>query len=144
MNLWVGWGKGVWGSVPGAAVSDKREVAVKRLLSAGQSARFVRKQKYFKGSPSEFGDYVDFVEVRLRADEREYYLILEYLEGMPGASLRERIKHSESGLEVTEALRLFMGIWIAWSICTTTGLSIVTSSPANLYAPSTIRKSQDL
>ena len=85
------------------------------------------------------------MEVRLRADEREYYLILEYLEGMPGASLRERIKHSESGLEVTEALRLFMGYVNSLEHLHHNGMIHRDIKPGNLYAPEhNPQKAEDL
>ena len=134
----VDWlGKGGFGEVFRARrVSDKHEVAVKRLFSSGQLARFVREAKILQGAAyPNLVDYVDFVEVRLRADEREYYLILEYLEGMPGASLRERIKHSESGLEVTEALRLFMGYLDCLEHLHHNGIIHRDIKPGNLYAP---------
>ena len=75
------------------------------------------------------------MEVRLRADEREYYLILEYLEGMPGASLRERIKNSASGLEAAEALRLFMGYLDCLEHLHRNGIIHRDIKPGNLYAP---------
>ena len=130
-------GKGGYGEVFRARrVSDKREVAVKRLFSAGQSARFVREAKILQNAAHpNLTEYVDFVEVRLRVDEREYYLILEYLEGMPGASLRDRIKSSESGLDATEALRLFMGYLDCLEHLHRNGIIHRDIKPGNLYAP---------
>ena len=130
-------GKGGFGEVFRARrVSDRREVAVKRLFSPGQSGRFVREAKILQSAAHpNLVNYVDFVEVHLRADEREYYLILEYLEGMPGASLRERIKNSSSGLEAAEALRLFMGYLDCLEHLHQNGIIHRDIKPGNLYAP---------
>jgi serine/threonine protein kinase len=130
-------GKGAFGEVFRARrVSDGCEVAVKRLFSPGQSARFVREAKILQGAAHpNLTEYIDFVEVHLRVDEREYYLILEYLEGMPGASLRERIDNSESGLDATEALRLFMGYLDCLEHLHRKGIIHRDIKPGNLYAP---------
>jgi serine/threonine protein kinase len=130
-------GKGGFGEVFRARrLSDKREVAVKRLFSSAQSVRFVREAKILRGATHpNLTEYIDFVEVRMRGDEREYYLILEYLEGMPGASLRERIKNSESGLDATEALRLFGSYLDCLEHLHRNGIIHRDIKPGNLYAP---------
>jgi hypothetical protein len=130
-------GKGGFGEVFRARrVSDGRDVAVKRLFSSGQSARFVREAKILRNAAHpNLTEYVDFVEVRLREDEREYYLILEYLEGMPGASLRDRIKASESGLDVKEALRIFISYLSCLEHLHQNGIIHRDIKPGNLYAP---------
>jgi serine/threonine protein kinase len=130
-------GKGGFGEVYRARrASDGREVAIKRLFSTGQSARFVREAKILREkSHPNLTEYVDFVEVSAGVDEREYYLILEYLEGMPGASLRDRIKASESGLDPGEALQLFISYLACLEHLHRNGIIHRDIKPGNLYAP---------
>jgi hypothetical protein len=78
---------------------------------------------------------VDFVEVRLPGDEREFYLVLEYLEGMPGASLRDRIKKSDSGLNPEEVLQLFVRYLDCLDHLHRNGIIHRDIKPGNLYAP---------
>ena len=130
-------GKGGFGEVFRARrVSDRRDVAVKRLFSTGQSARFVREAKILRNAAHpNLTEYVDFVEVRLRDDEREYYLILEYLPGMPDAGLRDRIRNSDNGLDPTEALQLFVRYLDCLEHLHKNGIIHRDIKPGNLYAP---------
>ncbi|HEY5043898.1 MAG TPA: protein kinase [Verrucomicrobiae bacterium] len=130
-------GKGGFGEVFRARrTSDHREVAVKRLFSSGQSSRFVREAKILRNAAHpNLTEYVDFVEVRLRDDEREYYLILEYLPGMPGAGLRDRVRSSESGLDPTEALQIFVRYLDCLAHLHKNGIIHRDIKPGNLYAP---------
>jgi serine/threonine protein kinase len=130
-------GKGGFGEVFRARrVSDRRDVAIKRLFSTGQSARFVREAKILRAAAHpNLTEYVDFIEVRVREDEKEYYLILEYLEGMPDAGLRDRIKNSENGLDPTEALQLFVRYLDCLEHLHKNGIIHRDIKPGNLYAP---------
>ena len=130
-------GKGGFGEVfRGRRASDGREVAVKRLFSTGQSARFVREAKILRDAAHpNLTEYVDFIEVRVREDEKEYYLILEYLEGMPDTGLKDRIKNSENGLDPTEALQLFIRYLDCLEHLHKNGIIHRDIKPGNLYAP---------
>jgi serine/threonine protein kinase/tetratricopeptide (TPR) repeat protein len=130
-------GKGGFGEVYRARrVSDGRDVAVKRLFSSGQSSRFVREAKILRDAAHpHLTEYVDFVEVKLRDDEREYYLILEYLEGMPGAGLRDRIRETDSGLDPVEACQLFVCYLDCLDHLHKNGIIHRDIKPGNLYAP---------
>ena len=130
-------GKGGFGEVFRARrVSDRRDVAVKRLFSTGQSARFVREAKILRNAAHpHLTEYVDFIEVRVRDDEKEYYLILEYLPGMPDAGLRDRIKNSEDGLDPTEALQIFACYLDCLEHLHKNGIIHRDIKPGNLYAP---------
>ena len=130
-------GKGGFGEVFRAIrASDRREVAVKRLFSSGQSARFVREAKILRNAKHpNLTEYIDFVEVRLGGEDREYYLILEYLKGMPAAGLRDRIKDSESGMDPTETLRIFLSYLSCLEHLHRNGIIHRDIKPGNLYAP---------
>ena len=130
-------GKGGFGEVYRARrTSDGRDVAVKRLFSAGQSSRFVREAKILRNAAHpHLTEYVDFIEVKLRDDEREYYLVLEYLDGMPGASLRDRIRETDSGMDPIEASQLFICYLDCLEHLHKNGIIHRDIKPGNLYAP---------
>ncbi|HTR42296.1 MAG TPA: protein kinase [Pseudomonadales bacterium] len=130
-------GKGGFGEVYRARrSSDGKDVAVKRLFSAGQSSRFVREAKILRNAAHpNLTEYVDFIEVKLRDDEREYYLVLEYLDGMPGASLRDRIRETENGLDPVEASQLFVCYLDCLDHLHKNGIIHRDIKPGNLYAP---------
>jgi serine/threonine protein kinase/tetratricopeptide (TPR) repeat protein len=130
-------GKGGFGEVYRARrTSDGKDVAVKRLFSAGQSSRFVREAKILRNAAHpNLTEYVDFVEVKLRDDEREYYLVLEYLDGMPGASLRDRIRATDNGLDPIESSQLFVCYLDCLEHLHKNGIIHRDIKPGNLYAP---------
>ncbi|MDR3457436.1 MAG: protein kinase [Verrucomicrobiae bacterium] len=130
-------GKGGFGEVFRAVrLRDGREVAIKRLFSAGQSSRFVREAKILRNAAHpNLTEYVDFVEVRQRDDEHEYYLVLEYLDGMPYASLRDRIKNSPNGMDAMEVMELFIAYLDCLEHLHQNGIIHRDIKPGNLYAP---------
>ncbi len=130
-------GKGGFGEVYKARqLSNGREVAVKRLFNIGHSSRFVREAKILRNAAHPgLTEYIDFFETCSREDEREYYLILEYLEGMPGASLRNRIKNSDSGLDLVQTLKLFICYLDCLEHLHKNGIIHRDIKPGNLYAP---------
>lgn len=137
---WIG--RGGFGEVYRAKrLSDGFPVAVKRLLSDDHSPdRFIREARLL----SEFRHphivaYVDFIESKRTDDRRDYYLVLEYLEGMPEWSLRGRVKKAPQGLPLEEVLALFDGYLKALDylhVGNGQGQIIHRDiKPANLYAP---------
>ena len=130
-------GKGGFGEVFKAKRQrDGRLVAIKRLFGAEQSARFVREAKILReAAHPNLTEYVDFVEAKVREDEREFYLILEFLEGMPGAGLRERVKTTVSGLEPVETLQIFARFLDCLDHLHRNGIIHRDLKPGNLYAP---------
>jgi serine/threonine protein kinase len=106
-------GQGGFGQVfYGRRLSDGHEVAIKELVAGQHARRFVREAKILQKAPhAHLVQYLDFVEVQAThiGDDAKYFLVLEYLEGMPSASLRERIKKADAELEPREVLALFCG-----------------------------------
>jgi len=135
---WIG--RGGFGEVYRAKrLSDGAPVAVKRLLSDDHAPdRFIREARLLREfrHPHIVG-YVDFIESKRSDGRRDYYLVLEYLEGMPGWSLRNRIKKSPAGLPLDEALALFDGYLQALEYLHGRQPQIVHRDikPGNLYAP---------
>jgi len=116
--------------------SDKRDVAIKRLFGVGDSMRFLREAKILRSAKHpNLTEYLDFIEVSLSENEREFYLVLEYLEGMPGASLRDRIKNSENGLDPIETLQIFERYLDCLEHLHKNGIIHRDLKPGNLYAP---------
>ena len=110
-------------------------VAIKYLYSNGQDARFKREQKILKEYPHRYlTRYLDFIEEPVRGDECKLYLVMEYLEGMPGASLRDRIKQSDGGLDPVEAMHLFVGYLDALEPLHQHEIIHRDIKPGNLYA----------
>ena len=130
-------GKGGFGEVFRARrLRDQRSVAIKRLFGGDKTARFVREAKILReAAHPNLTEYVDFVEAKVRGDEREYYLVLEFLEGMPGAGLRERIKSSSGGLDPVETLQLFARYLDCLDHLHRNGIIHRDLKPGNLYAP---------
>ncbi|HEY8240374.1 MAG TPA: protein kinase, partial [Kiritimatiellia bacterium] len=80
--------------------------------------------------------YIDFFVIKTPTQEEQYYLVLEYLEGMPAFSLRYRIK-KEGRLEVEEAIPLFVNFLDALGFLHEGKKPIIHRDikPTNLYAP---------
>jgi serine/threonine protein kinase len=91
-------------------LSDGRQLVIKRLFDDSYSPRLAREARILRGARHpNLVEYVDFIEVRLREDEQEHYLVLELLEGIPEASLRNFIQNPDSDLDPLVVLRLFLG-----------------------------------
>lgn len=87
--------------------TDGQDVAIKRVSARNQSDRFRREARILGENPHEhIVDYIDFLEIKEWGGD-EYCLILELLEGMPGATLRNRIRNSDGGLPVEEVVVAF-------------------------------------
>ena len=89
-------GKGGFGEVFKARdLSTGALVAVKRLFNMSSAARFEREAKTLKLLQDQDRCFVRFVDFFVRAgsgvSDREAFLVMEYLDGMPGNSLREAI-----------------------------------------------------
>lgn len=136
MTDWLG--RGGFGEVYlGRRIRDNLPVAIKRLHSAQYSDRFIREARIVQKYPHDaLVKYVDFVEVGAAGGQRQCFLIMEYLEGMPRFSLRNRLL--ETGrLPAREAVELFIRYLSALQFLHENERPIIHRDikPANLYAP---------
>ena len=131
-------GRGGFGEVFKARrVSDGLLVAVKYLFSEKQSDRFLKEAKILQQYPHpNLVKYVDFMVLEGTGGEKQYFLVMEFLEGMPGWTLRHRIKN-EGGLDVAEAVPLFGNYLGALQFLHNSARPIIHRDikPGNLYAP---------
>jgi serine/threonine protein kinase len=131
-------GRGGFGEVFKARkLSDGSLVAVKHLFAEKQSDRFIKEAKILQQYPHpNLCKYVDFMVVEGTGGEKQYFLILEFLEGMPGWTLRTRLKN-EGRLDSAEAIPLFIGYLAALQFLHENSRPIIHRDikPGNLYAP---------
>ena len=131
-------GRGGFGEVFKARrVSDGLLVAVKYLFSEKQSDRFLKEAKILQQYPHpNLVKYVDFMVLEGTGGEKQYFLVMEFLEGMPGWTLRHRIKN-EGALDVGEAVPLFGNYLGALQFLHGSARPIIHRDikPGNLYAP---------
>ncbi len=130
-------GKGGFGEVHSALRHrDGRKLAVKRLFSDRQPRRFLKEARLL----SEFRhdhivEYVDFVDTQDPPGQHHYFLVTEFLEGMPGFSLKTRISRSHDGLDTAEACELFSHYLESLEYLHARDIIHRDIKPANLYAP---------
>ena len=131
-------GRGGFGEVFKARrVSDGLLVAVKYLFAEKQSDRFLKEAKILHQYPHpNLVKYVDFMVLKGTGGEKQYFLIMEFLEGMPGWTLRHRIKN-EGGLDVAEVVTIFSNYLAALQFLHNSARPIIHRDikPGNLYAP---------
>ena len=131
-------GKGGFGEVFKAKrVEDGKFFAVKHMFPSLDPERFRREARLLQKYPHpNMVAYEGFVKID-RLDGAEYYLVLEFLEGMPAWGLRGRIK-KEGALDVTEVVHLFCSYLTALDFLHTVHRKPILHrdvTPANLYAP---------
>jgi serine/threonine protein kinase len=118
--------------------SDGATVAIKRLFANRSLDRFIKEAEMLSLHPHpNVVQYHDFFETKSSSGRTDSFLVMEYLTGMPGWSLRERIKEHPDGLPVDEMLETF-GCYLAtlaYLYCHEHSVVHRDIKPANLYAP---------
>lgn len=101
-------GKGGFGEVFKAR-SEGRTFAIKHLLKSDYASRFFREAKIMSElDDSCFVRFFDFFVIE-RAGVREAFLVMDFLPGMPGSSLRDAIQNSAGcGLDFQSVFKAFV------------------------------------
>jgi len=133
-------GKGGFGEVfKTRRVSDGEIFAVKHLFAGHDPARFVREARLLQEhAHASIVRYEDFVRLE-RLGGEDLYLIIEFMDGMPEWSLRNRLRE-EGALDLAEMRRLFADYLDALHFLHTAHEKPIVHrdiTPANLYAPPT-------
>ena len=130
-------GKGGFGEVFKARVKETgRSVAVKHLLKAEYAKRFEREAKLMSKLDNPcFVRLVDFFYAAGK-DGNEAFLVMDFLDGMPGSSLRDAIKEAKGcGMPPAEVLRAFSRYAHGLSLMHLRGIYHRDIKPSNLYYP---------
>ena len=110
--------------------------AVKYLHSDVQPERFKREARALRrSSHRHIVRYIDFAQTEEVGGAQHSFIIMEFLEGMPGWSLRNRLYSAPAGLPVEEALRIFSYYLDALQHLHSKRIIHRDIKPANLYAP---------
>jgi serine/threonine protein kinase len=129
-------GRGGYGEVFKARrLSDGLLVAIKHLLKAENSARFDREAGLIQGfSDSRFVKFIDYFTIE-QVDGLHSFLIMEYLPGMPGGSIRDRLRVTKQGLPFNETIIGFIRFADGLHILHQNKVYHRDIKPSNLYLP---------
>ena len=129
-------GKGGFGEVFKARLrSTKQTVAVKHLLNSDYADRFYREAKIMAQLDDPcFVKFIDFMVVD-KAGNKDAFLVMDFLPGMPGNSLKDAIKRSEGGLPARDVLVAFARYARGLRVLHSRGIYHRDIKPANLYYP---------
>lgn len=128
-------GRGGFGEVFRGRLADGQDVAVKRLIYARAERRFLQEAKVMQLLTSpRIVRYIDLIYPEVSGDG-SYYLVMELLDGMPGALLRNRIRAARSGMPIPEALEVFANYLLGLERMHDCNIVHRDIKPANLYAP---------
>lgn len=130
-------GKGGFGEVYKARHCESgREVAIKRLLTMDYASRFYREARIMQQLRDDcFVHFFDFF-VRGSGIASEAFLVMDYLDGMPGNSLRDAIKASKAGgLPQRDVFVAFSRYAHGLAVMHRKGLFHRDIKPSNLYYP---------
>ena len=130
-------GKGGFGEVFKARISGTgRLVAIKHLLKSDYGDRFRRESRIMQRFREPcFTQFIDYFETGA-AGTREAFLVMEFLPGMPGSSLRDAIKrHRNMPLPGSDVLKAFRRYAHGLSVMHKQGVFHRDIKPANLYYP---------
>ena len=130
-------GKGGFGEVFKARLrGTDRLVAVKHLLKAAYAERFYREAKIMKKLKDPcFVRLVDFFTMDI-GSSKEAFLVMAFLDGMPGSSLRDAIRGSNgSGLDAHDVFTAFERYAHGLGVMHASGIFHRDIKPSNLYYP---------
>lgn len=130
-------GKGGFGEVFKARIKQTGQiVAVKHLLKDEYAERFRREAKIMKKLASPyFVRFVDFFEQEISGN-RESFLAMAFLDGMPGSSLRDAIKRGDGvPLDAKSVLLAFGRYARGLHAMHNSGIFHRDIKPSNLYYP---------
>lgn len=130
-------GKGGFGEVFKARLRQTGQlVAVKHLLKANYAERFYREAKIMKKLHDPcFVQFVDFFMMDA-GNSREAFLVMAFLEGMPGSSLRDAIKSAgEEGIPRKDLFVAFERYARGLQVMHAEGIFHRDIKPSNLYFP---------
>ena len=130
-------GKGGFGEVFKARLKGSNQlVAIKHLLRAAYAQRFYREAKIMARLHDPcFVRFIDFFVVD-HAGSREAFLVMDFLSGMPGSSLRDAIKRAGgAALPFRETLLAFARFAHGLSVLHARGIFHRDIKPSNLYYP---------
>ncbi len=132
-------GRGGFGEVfKGRQASDGKLVAVKHLFADRQASRFIKEAQLLqKYNHPDIVNYIDFIEIEGLGADKEFFLIMEHLAGMPGSALNNRIRKAKTGIEAAEVIELFIHYLSALQFLHENPRPIIHRDikPGNLYAP---------
>ena len=129
-------GKGGFGEVFKARLrSSGKIVAIKHLLDSDYADRFYREAKIMAQLDDPcFVKFIDFMVVD-RAGNKDAFLVMDFLPGMPGNSLKDAIKRSSGGLPRRDVLEAFVRYAHGLGVLHSRGIYHRDIKPANLYYP---------
>ena len=133
---WIG--KGGCGEVFKARFRETGQlVAIKHLLRADYADRFNREARtLIKLRDSCFVQFVDFFQIKIgKMGPHEMFLVMEYLDGMPGNSLRDAIRRSRTGLPWADVFAAFKRYAHGLSLMHSQGVIHRGIKPSDLYYP---------
>ena len=129
-------GKGGFGEVFKARLrSTGQFVAVKHLLNPDDADRFYREAKIMAQLRDPcFVRFIDFL-VTGRSSNKDAFIVMAFLPGMPGNSLKDAIRRKPDGLPKLEVLTAFARYAHGLHVMHARGIYHRDIKPANLYYP---------
>ena len=129
-------GKGGFGEVFKARLrATGQTVAIKHLLNSDYADRFYREAKIMAQLDDPcFVKFIDFMVVD-KAGNKDAFLVMDFLPGMPGNSLKDAIRRSTDGLPRKDVLVAFVRYAHGLKVLHSRGIYHRDIKPANLYYP---------
>lgn len=130
-------GHGGFGEVfKGRRISDGRLVAIKHLLKAEYAGRFVREAKLIRTfANSRLVPFIEFLEIKQEEGDNQYFLVMDFLPGMPGNALSDRLRDAREGLSYDEVITGFIRFAEGLELLHRAEVFHRDIKPSNLYLP---------